>query len=63
MPKVINYELRDPIGTGTFPLANQNVNYDELEKKLCIERLDKFKDSSVLYIHIPFCNDICSFCA
>lgn len=63
MPKLISYQFRDPIGTGTFPLANQNVNNDELEKRLSIVRKDKFKDTSVLYLHIPFCDSICAFCA
>lgn len=60
MPKKIHFKTREPIGSSTYPMPNGPVNFDET-----LSRLNKAADwnkISTIYIHIPFCDQICSFC-
>ncbi len=61
MSKNVVFKTREPIGSSTFPMPNEDVNF---EKTMAIlsQRCPEKKRVSTLYIHIPFCDQICSFC-
>lgn len=61
MPQLIDFKGREPIGSSTYPMPN-----DKLDYQLHLSALDicpnPANNLSTLYIHIPFCDQICSFC-
>lgn len=61
MKKKIKFTQREPIGSSTYPMPNKEPNFDLINAKLnniCPEK-DRV---STLYVHIPFCDQLCSFC-
>ncbi|MCU0286438.1 MAG: radical SAM family heme chaperone HemW [Acidobacteria bacterium] len=54
-----NYQRRR-VGIGHYPWAIHDIDHKEMAK---LTRLDQdINRSRLLYIHIPFCDQICSFC-
>lgn len=61
MNKKITFSHREPIGSSTYPMPN-----DPLDKTKILNILNSreaWNTTSSVYIHIPFCDQICSFCA
>ena len=57
----IKFSIREPIGSSTYPMPSDSVNYDEYKNMLKGAPLEQDKVAT-LYIHIPFCDQLCSFC-
>ena len=59
---MLKFDLREPIGSSTYPMPDNAVDYPRT-----MSALDQppaaDKTASTLYIHIPFCDQICSFCS
>lgn len=55
----IRFFAREPIGSSTYPLPDQPVDID---KTLSTLKAGTNQKKSILYIHVPFCDQICSFC-
>jgi len=58
--ETIQFSHREPIGSSTYPPPN-DAAVREVISALFDNAGDPFPKST-LYIHIPFCNEICSFC-
>lgn len=61
MKKKVSFTQREPIGSSTYPMPNKEPSFDFINAKLkdtCPEK-DRI---STLYVHIPFCDQLCSFC-
>lgn len=59
MTKVF-FSHREPIGSSTYPMPNSDVN---IEKTLMLfDEPNRNNRKSTMYIHIPFCDQVCSFC-
>lgn len=56
----INFKHREPIGSSTFPMPGDPVDRDLIGARLN-QPANGYRQSTV-YIHIPFCDQICSFC-
>lgn len=57
--KVI-FSHREPIGSSTYPMPNDPV---DMERTLsALKTPCTANKRSTLYIHIPFCDQVCSFC-
>jgi len=61
MQKKIIFTGREPIGSSTYPMPAKEVNYEDHYAKLQ-NHPEPLEKNSTLYIHIPFCDQICSFC-
>lgn len=61
MKKKVTFTQREPIGSSTYPRPNDEPNLDLINAKLKSSCLEKDRCSTI-YVHIPFCNQICSFC-
>jgi oxygen-independent coproporphyrinogen-3 oxidase len=59
--KKIEFSGREPIGSSTYPMPSEDINYKSHYERLQQRPLSNEK-TSTLYIHIPFCDQICSFC-
>lgn len=60
MAQTITFSTREPIGSSTYPMPDGAV---DLEKTLQILTNPlSWNKISTLYIHIPFCDQLCSFC-
>ena len=59
--QTINFTKREPIGSSTFPMPNDVVDFKKTMSILGKANVDT-KQISAMYIHIPFCDQICSFC-
>lgn len=57
----IKFNHREPIGSSTYPMPNQSVDFGRMHNLLGEGKLKRTKKAT-LYIHIPFCDQICSFC-
>lgn len=60
MPKQVEFTVREPIGSSTYPMPNDIVDYRQHLEQL--NQKPTSKKTSTLYVHIPFCDQICSFC-
>jgi oxygen-independent coproporphyrinogen III oxidase len=58
--KTLHFSHREPIGSSTYPPPNAAVDWKEVSARLA-RACDGFPGSTV-YVHIPFCDQICSFC-
>ncbi|MFD1792698.1 coproporphyrinogen-III oxidase family protein [Ochrobactrum teleogrylli] len=58
--KSIQFSHREPIGSSTYPAPNDVPKREDITRRLD-ERSTPFPNST-LYVHIPFCDQICSFC-
>lgn len=56
----INFKHREPIGSSTFPMPGEAVDRADIEARFS-QPAGAFNGSTV-YLHIPFCDQICSFC-
>lgn len=56
------YDSRGPRYT-SYPTALQFVGFDAETYQACLQKLDDSEQAISLYIHIPFCRDICHYCA
>ena len=58
---MIQFQGRELIGSSTYPMPNDAVNY-----QVHLTTLDALSEPdnkiATLYIHTPFCDQICSFC-
>lgn len=61
MKKKVSFTQREPIGSSTYPMPNKEPNFDFINAKLKDSCLEKNRVST-LYVHIPFCDQLCSFC-
>ena len=61
MKKKVNFTQREPIGSSTYPMPNKEPNFDLINEKLKDSCPEKDRVST-LYVHIPFCDHLCSFC-
>ena len=59
---MLEFTHREPIGSSTFPMPGNPVDMPKTLEALSGEVSDD-RRKSTLYIHIPFCDQICSFCA
>ena len=59
MKKVV-FSHREPIGSSTYPMPNEAV--DMARTLALLEQPWTGNRQSTLYIHIPFCDQVCSFC-
>jgi len=57
---MLNFTLREPIGSSTFPMPDQR--FEEGAFRRAMSRKTAQKPTATIYIHIPFCDEICSFC-
>lgn len=62
MHKQITYDIREPIGSSTYPKPDRKEDVPLFLTRLNLPSEEKLRDKSTLYIHIPFCDQICSFC-
>ncbi|SMD00394.1 coproporphyrinogen-III oxidase family protein [Rhizobium sp. RU36D] len=56
----VQFDHREPIGSSTYPPPN-DVPVRQIISALFNNAVNPLPKST-LYIHIPFCNEICSFC-
>ena len=60
MPRMIQFQGREPIGSSTYPMPNDAVNY-----QVHLTTLDALPEPdnkiATLYIHIPFCDQFVPF--
>lgn len=56
------YDSRGPRYT-SYPTALQFVDFEAETYQACLQKLDDSEQAISLYIHIPFCRDICYYCA
>jgi oxygen-independent coproporphyrinogen-3 oxidase len=56
----IIFSHREPIGSSTYPMPNDPVDMGRTLSALKASCVANKK--STLYIHIPFCDQVCSFC-
>ncbi|TPW27348.1 coproporphyrinogen III oxidase family protein [Martelella alba] len=56
----ISFKHREPIGSSTFPMPGDAVDIQEIDRRLA-SPAGRFNDATI-YLHIPFCDQICSFC-
>ncbi|WP_176086738.1 coproporphyrinogen-III oxidase family protein [Martelella sp. HB161492] len=56
----ISFKHREPIGSSTFPMPGDAVDLQVIESRLA-RPADRFNGATI-YLHIPFCDQICSFC-
>jgi oxygen-independent coproporphyrinogen-3 oxidase len=61
MRKTIEFTQREPIGSSTYPMPDNPVNSIKTHDLLDLPCPDVDKIST-LYVHIPFCDQLCSFC-
>ena len=59
---MLKFTHREPIGSSTFPMPGDKVDYGRTLAALAGD-VPSGRQTSTLYIHIPFCDQICSFCA
>ena len=59
---MLKFTHREPIGSSTFPMPGDEVDYKRTAVALD-GKVPAGRETSTLYIHIPFCDQICSFCA
>jgi oxygen-independent coproporphyrinogen-3 oxidase len=57
----VNFSVREPIGSSTYPMPSDPIHYERHLNQLNLPGYNKNKVTSI-YIHIPFCDQICSFC-
>lgn len=55
----LRFDHREPIGSSTYPMPNGPV---DLERSAAMFSLIPDYTTSTIYIHVPFCDQICSFC-
>lgn len=58
--KQIEFSHREPIGSSTYPMPNDPVDMERTLTALSAPCTGNRR--STLYIHIPFCDQVCSFC-
>lgn len=58
--KIIEFVDREPIGSSTYPLPDQLCDLNLFRAKL--QSHEKKQPTAILYVHVPFCDQICSFC-
>ena len=56
------FEWRDPICVSHYPFPKEVLQQNEILKYIKIEQKSDLLSEKALYIHIPFCDKICSFC-
>jgi oxygen-independent coproporphyrinogen III oxidase len=56
---IIQFNHREPIGSSTYPMPNGLV---DLKRSASMLSTNPDFPTSTIYIHIPFCDQICSFC-
>lgn len=56
------FEWRDPICVSHYPFPKEVLQQNEIQKYIKIEQSSNLPSEKALYIHIPFCDKICSFC-
>ncbi len=59
MTKVI-FSHREPIGSSTYPMPDDKIDMDKTLTQF--NEMSAEGRCSTLYIHIPFCDQVCSFC-
>jgi len=59
--KKVEFSTREPIGSSTYPMPSDVVDHECYRKMLSGSPLQQDK-TATLYIHIPFCDQLCSFC-
>ncbi|MES2784726.1 MAG: coproporphyrinogen-III oxidase family protein [Pseudomonadota bacterium] len=57
---IVEFQHREPIGSSTFPMPGDLPELGLFEKALSTAEGER--NISTLYIHVPFCDRICSFC-
>jgi oxygen-independent coproporphyrinogen-3 oxidase len=57
---MLNFKQREPIGSSTFPMPD--LPFDEATFRIAMGRREEGARTATVYIHIPFCDQICSFC-
>ncbi len=57
------FSRRDPICVSHYPPPYQTIEPEEAVEFLALENPNKTRSkNAVLYVHVPFCDHICSFC-
>lgn len=59
-PKLVEFSHREPIGSSTYPMPNDPIDMERTRAALRSPCIGNRR--STLYIHIPFCDQVCSFC-
>ena len=57
---MLRFQHREPIGSSTFPMPGNKVDMGEALTRL--HRPAGGFNRATVYLHIPFCDQICSFC-
>lgn len=56
------YDWRDTICVSHYPFPTENVEDKDLINYIGLEEENLRKNKKAIYVHIPFCEKICSFC-
>lgn len=56
------YDVRGPRYT-SYPTALQFVEFSHVDYQTCLQEVAESDAALSLYIHVPFCQDICYYCA
>lgn len=57
---MVKFDHREPIGSSTFPPPDQP--FEEAPFRIAMSQPEKRDPTATIYVHIPFCDQICSFC-
>jgi putative oxygen-independent coproporphyrinogen III oxidase len=58
---MLKFKVREPIGSSTYPMPGDAVELDRTLAALHESPKDH-RGYGTIYLHIPFCDQICSFC-
>ena len=58
---LVTFDEREPIGSSTYPLPTSEVDVAQTRDRLRLTAAANHK-RAILYVHIPFCDQVCSFC-
>ncbi|MBP2449838.1 coproporphyrinogen-III oxidase family protein [Rhizobium leguminosarum] len=58
---IVTFSEREPIGSSTYPLPTHDVDAARTRDRLRSTAPAKY-NRAILYVHIPFCDQVCSFC-
>src|SRR5688500_6209954 len=60
---MIQFQTREPIGSSTYPMPSEMIDYSKHMQQFNNQNDLNNKDNiATIYVHIPFCDQICSFC-